>query len=206
MNNQTALLLIASAILIIVLFVIPSSENLESDSYVGDCTVNCKRKPNPSYTAVDCGKYPDAPSCKQTPDPGSVEKGIQSCAPSDGRWSIAAEGAQGRSRLNSECCQPPKFELGQEKAYKTCDDSLNPNVPEEACVQNCCKNAANEANNYDASWYRMARCGCSLWCYNKDVPHFKKYGTAVHYITGDLATAKTDDSSDFIGSGDFSGR
>jgi hypothetical protein len=54
----------------------------------------------------------------------------------------------------------------------------------------------------------MARCACSLWCYNQDVPHFKKYGTAVHYISGDLAEARTSDSGDFIGGTgyDFSGQ
>jgi hypothetical protein len=93
----------------------------------------------------------------------------------------------------------------QGASIKTCDDVLDDNDPLQKCVQDCCNYAIGEANNYDVSWYPMARCACSLWCYNQDVVHFKKYGTAIHYITGDIAEAETSDQPGFIGSGSVTG-
>ena len=198
MNNQAVVLLIAIGILIVVLLVVPSSENFgETVPYI---------HPYTAASSVNCEENPGAPACKPPPTPSPIAKGIQSCAPSDGQWSVPG-GDGGRSKLVSPCCQPPRYELGQEKPYKTCDDRLDSSNPIETCVANCCANAKNEANNYDPSWYPMARCACSMWCYNQDVPHFRKYGTAVHYITGDIAEAQTGDQPDFIGSGsDFAGK
>ncbi len=182
----------------------------------------CDRCPHPGCgSSVDCTKFPDDPACKSLPPAAEVVHGIQSCAPSDGQWSIpSASGAPGgRSSLNSPCCSPPKYELGKEKEYKTCDDILDPTNPIEACVSNCCANIKNVAKagsldpanpsgkQMDASWYPMARCACSLWCYNQNVPHFGKSGTSWDYITGDIAEAQTGDRPDFIGSGgDFAGQ
>jgi hypothetical protein len=195
MNNQLVLLLIALAVLIALVCLIPNQETL------GDY-VAYQVGPN-----VNCQKFPDAPECKPPPTPPPINKGIATCAPPNGQWSIPDADQQGRSQLASPCCQPPQYELGKEKAYKTCDDKLNLTNKEEKCVSNCCAFANAQANNYDPSWYPMARCACSLWCYNQTVPHFAKYGTAVHYISGDIAEAHTSDSPDFIGSGgDFSGQ
>jgi len=197
MINQTVLLLIAIGVLITVLVVIPSSENFgETVPYV---------HPYTAASSVNCEQTPDAPACQPLPPVNPVEKGLESCAPADGQWSIPSSSPGGRSRLASQCCQPPKYELGKEKEYKTCDDKLDLTNKIEACVANCCADAENQANNYDSSWYPMARCACSLWCYNQDVPHFAKSGTAVHYISGDIAEAQTGDRPDYIGTGDFSG-
>lgn len=182
MNNQTVLLLIAVAVLVCVLIAVPSSEKLTDAE---------------GTSSLDCSKTPDAPGCQPDPVEPRITTELATCTPSDGQWSVP--GPDGRSQLNSPCCQPPRNDLAQD--YKTCDDELNPNNAIEKCIQDCCGNADQEANNYDSSWYQMARCACSLWCYNKDVPHFRKYGTAVHYITGDIAEASTSDDSSFIGSG-----
>ena len=203
MNNQSVLLLIAIGVLIAVLFVVPSSENFGYTAYIPDRKNLLDR---PAKSSVDCTLFPESPACQPRPPVGPVEAGIESCAPADGGWSTPGTGPQGRSTLASKCCQPPDYQLGKEKTYKTCDDALDMSVPVERCVADCCINADIEANNYDASWYPMARCACSLWCYNQNVSHFRKYGTAVHYITGDLAEAHTSDTGDFIGSGvTFSG-
>lgn len=196
MDNQVIMIFIAVGILIAVLVIIPSSENFGS---------------RVTYTAggaessVNCEQNPDAPACQPLPDVDPTAKDLASCTPSNGQWSIPGAGVGGRSKLNSPCCQPPSYELGKDKPYKTCDDALDTSDPIQRCVANCCANADSEANNYDPSWYPMARCACSMWCYNQQVPHFKKYGTAVHYITGDLAEAKTSDDGSFIGGGNFSG-
>lgn len=205
MNSTTVLLLIAIGIVITVLLIVPSGENFEYGSYV-------PYQPSmadllTAESSVDCSKTPEAPACQPLPPVDPVGKELATCAPADGQWSTPGTGAQGRSTLNSPCCQPPDYKVA--KNYKTCDDQLDPNNPLDKCIAECCANAATEANSYDTSWYPMARCACSLWCHNKDVPHFKKYGTAVHYITGDLGEAKTSDSGDFIGGGsgyDFSGQ
>jgi hypothetical protein len=150
-----------------------------------------------AQSSIDCVRFPDTPGCKGAPDVDPVKTDLFSCTPKDGKWSEPHSDDLGRSRLLSPCCQPPDYKLATN--YKTCDDNLNLDDHTEKCIAECCNNAAAEANNYDPSWYPMARCACSMWCYNKDVPHFKKYGTAVHYITGDLAEAQTSDSGDFIG-------
>jgi hypothetical protein len=207
MNNQSVLLLIAIGVLIVVLVVVPSSENFGSTQPYTHPSLTASESDVHAESSVDCKLFPKDPACKALPPVTPVDTGVQSCAPSDGQWSTTANGPGGRSSLNSPCCQPPKYELGTEQEYKTCDDKLDPTNKNEACVANCCANADNEANKYDASWYPMARCACSLWCYNQNVPHFSKFGTAVHYITGDIAEAQTGDKSDFIGSGGaFSGQ
>ena len=209
MNNQTVLLLIAIGVLIAVLFVIPSNESFGSEIPY----VPLQQHLMTAESSVNCQQTPNAPACKPTPSVNPVSTSLDTCEPTDGQWSIP--GTQGgRSKLNTPCCQPPDYKLaktasvfGQSVQYKTCDDNLDMNNAIEKCVANCCSDANSEANNYDASWYPMARCACSLWCYNQNVPHFKKYGTAVHYITGDIAEAQTSDSGAFIGGSgyDFSG-
>lgn len=198
MNNQTILILIAIGVLAALLFAIPSNENFYG-------TVPYTPANSDLLTAessLDCGKTPNAPGCQPVPDVGPTPK-ITTCVPDNGQWSTPGTGAQGRSTLNSPCCQPPDYATGN---YKSCDDELDLANPIDQCISDCCGNAIAEANNYDVSWYPMAKCGCSLWCNNQNVTHFKKYGTAVHYITGDLAEAKTSDSNDFIGGGsNFSG-
>jgi len=160
----------------------------------------------------DCDKFPDDPACKPecTTDsdcpsgfvclngicgkPSST--GLESCAPADGRWSIPHQDQEGRSKLTSPCCQPPNYDLA--KNYSTCDNVEDASPAVKACMQNCCAFAQDQARFYDDSWFPMARCGCSLWCHNKTVPHFSKWGTAQHYITGDIAEARTSDSPNFI--------
>nr|QBK87305.1 MAG: hypothetical protein LCMAC201_02150 [Marseillevirus LCMAC201] len=230
MNNQTVLLLIAVGVLIAVLFVIPSSENFKSVDYsphpddlavpytaargrqgrrhwrrptAQDCLKNPADciNPNPDVqpkSSVDCSKFPDDPVCT-APPASPVDTSLSTCVPPDGQWSIPDADKFGRSKLKTPCCQPPDYKVASN--YKTCDDTLNRNNPIEKCIATCCSNAASEAANYDTSWYPMARCACSLWCYNQNIPHFRKYGTAVHYITGDIAEAQTDDDPGFIGSG-----
>jgi hypothetical protein len=161
MNSQTILLLVAIGIVITVLCVIPSSENFSFVPYrPGDDILLT------AESSLDCGKFPDAPGCQPLPPVRPVPKELTTCAPVDGQWSIPGVGAQGRSKLNSPCCQEPDFEVA--KNYKTCDDSLDMSNPIDKCIANCCANADSEANNYDVSWYPMARCACSLWCHNSD--------------------------------------
>lgn len=234
MNNQSVLLLIAIGVLIAVLFVVPSSENFGSEvPYVPlrkhlMTASNEEEHPNHNLlsitqedaqkhisseadihpeSSVDCTATPEAPACQSRSPPPAISTTLETCTPSDGVWSTPETGQSGRSTLKSPCCDPNTgYKLATN--YKTCDDKLDPSNQIESCIQKCCANANAEANNYDSSWFPMARCACSLWCYNKDVIHFKKYGTAVHYITGDLAEAKTSDSGDFIGGSghDFSGQ
>ena len=166
-----------------------------------------------SLKSRDCDKFPDDPVCQVECKVNSdCPKGyvcqdnlcnipsktvLSSCAPSDGRWNIPDQDAEGRSKLNSPCCQPPDYKLAQN--YSTCDnyqDESNSSI--RSCMQNCCAFATDQARFYDLSWYPMARCGCSLWCHNKTVPHFSKWGTAQHYITGDIAEARTNDAPNFI--------
>jgi len=148
-------------------------------------------------TAGGCTQDQISQACAAAP-PGPSNGALATCTPADGQWS--APGPDGRrSRLLSKCCQPPDFQLATDKPYKTCGDKLDASDPAERCVQQCCMFADGQSDNYDATWYPMARCACSLWCYNQNVDHFKKYGTAVHYISGDLAEAQTSDSGDFIG-------
>lgn len=176
----------------------------------GNVNIDCSKTPNapgcPGHANIDCSKNPDAPGCQNVPTPPDIrDSSLRTCTPMDGQWSIPDADEFGRSKLNSPCCQPPNYELPE--SYKTCSDKVDINEPLGRCIANCCTYAESQAPNFDPSWYPMARCGCSMWCNNKDVPHFKKYGTAVHYITGDLAEARTSDSGNFIGGTgfDFSG-
>lgn len=190
MEHSTVILLLAVTLLLVVLIFGSGPEAFGEHIYTAE-------------SSVDCSKFPDSPACQDTPDVDPTSTELDTCNPSDGKWSIAGTGAQGRSTLNSPCCQPPKYAVA--KDYKTCDSNLGDGSIDK-CIKTCCQFVTSEANNYDASWYPMARCACSMWCNNQHVPHFAKYGTAVHYISGDLAEAKTGDSSDFIGGGgDFSG-
>lgn len=197
MDNRT-ILLIAAIVLIIAYFLF-SNEQFSNKAYTA-----------PSSSSVDCALFPDSPACQPPPPVDPVDTSLSTCVPPDGVWSTPMTGQQGRSTLNSPCCQPPNYELASISSkgtpMKTCDDKLDSSDPIQKCVQDCCNYAASEANNYDVSWYPMARCACSLWCFNQDVSHFKKYGTAVHYISGDIAEAETGDQPDFIGSGDFGGQ
>lgn len=189
-----------------------------------DCPAKCNpgiaECPNKTDTSsptlnVDCSKTPNAPACQQQCSQDSdcqdpqlnvcvngkcvtpVNTGLLTCVPTDGQWSKPNVGKFSRSGLNSPCCQPPDYPLAS--SYTTCDnidDETNPSIKK--CLSDCCKYANNQANMMDPSWYSMARCGCSLWCNNAKVPHFSKYGTAVHYISGDIAEAQTSDSANFI--------
>ena len=96
---------------------------------------------------VDCNKYPDAPDCQTVPDVGPTLTELDTCMPSDGRWSIAGVGVGGRSSLNSPCCQPPDFKLA--KGYKTCDSALSSDDPNDRCIMDCCAFAKQEATKYD---------------------------------------------------------
>lgn len=202
MNNSTVILIIGILIIIALLIAIPCNENFIGYEYPYFTNANLSML---NDSNVNCDKFPDAPACKPTPNIPPTPTDLNTCMPDDGRWSIPGKYGE-RSTLNTPCCQAPDYKLA--KNYKTCDDVLNPNDPIDKCIINCCQNADAEANNYDSSWYPMAKCACSLWCNNQKVPHFKKYGTAVHYITGDLAEAQTSDSGDFIGGTgyDFSGQ
>jgi hypothetical protein len=203
MNNQIILLIIGVIILLITINIIGngsicSIENGEKFSYITYNSENVNTENNKINSVVDDEiKFNDDRSF--------------SCVPEDGRWSIPNSDELGRSKLNSKCCQPPDYKLGNEKNYKTCNDILNINNPIEKCINDCCKFVESEEkkgdlSQYDSSWFPMAKCACSLWCNNQDVIHFKKYGTAVHYISGDIAEAQTSDTGNFIGVNDFSGK
>ena len=115
------------------------------------------------------------------------------CAPKNGQWSIPGAGAQGRSKLNSPCCQPPDYTI-YDPSYRTCDTADSETDPTiKACLKQACKYCELEKGNMDPSWYPMCKCGASLCCYNSNNPHFAKYETCVHYISGDLAEATTPD-------------
>jgi len=149
-----------------------------------------------AQSSIDCLKFPSSPACKPVPSIPTTKE-FDTCVPADGIWT------QTGSKLLSPCCQPPKYSVS--KTMKTCEDNLDTSNVMDNCIKVCCDNAESEARNYDASWYPMAKCACSLWCNNQDVVHFKKYGTATHYITGDIAEAKTSDAANFIGSNTISG-
>jgi hypothetical protein len=123
---------------------------------------------------------------------------INTCVPSDGVWSIPGGGAQGRSLLNSPCCQPPDYSLPD--SYKTCSNyNEEPDSTIRACLEKTCNYVYDQAKNYDPSWNPMASCGASLCCYNSRVPHFAKYQTCMHYLEGDLAEATTTDQGEVSG-------
>ncbi len=180
-------------ILFLIIYMYKSNEQFKDVRYTA-----------PGSSSVDCIEFPDSPVCQPPPNVDPVITDLTTCIPEDGVWSTGGGVADaGRSKLQSPCCQPPNYKLSTN--MKTCDDTLDSSDPTQKCIQDCCSFAANEANNYDVSWYPMARCACSLWCYNQKISHFKKYGTAVHYISGDIAEAQTGDEPRFIGAGDFSG-
>lgn len=127
--------------------------------------------------------------------PGDGSDAILSCVPSDGVWSVDDPEAPRGKRLNSPCCQAPDYKI-LDPRYKTCANySSESDASIQKCLADCCKNASAEKDRYDPSWYPMAQCGCSLWCYNSKVPHFAKHGTAVHYIEGDIAEVNTPDTA-----------
>ena len=172
MKNQSVILLIAIAILIVTIFALGAKEGF---GYV-------------SYTDVHKAGGTVHPSTFLT------SKDVNTCAPPDGMWDIPDPGGQRSTKLNSPCCQPSDYEI-YDSDYKTCDNyasETNPSI--KRCLSDCCKNADAEKGNYDSSWYKMAKCGCSLWCYNSKVPHFAKHGAAVHYIEGDPAEVNAPDS------------
>lgn len=123
----------------------------------------------------------------------------KTCIPANGQWSVPGGGLQGRSVLNSPCCQPPDYQI-LDPTYATCDNPNSNDPGVTGCLETCCKVVDNQAKNFDSSWYQMAKCGCSLYCNNQNVTHFNKYGTAVRYIFGEKAIAHTGDDADFIGS------
>jgi hypothetical protein len=124
------------------------------------------------------------------------DSSVQTCTPSDGVWS-RPDPSTGRQVLASPCCQPPDF--GLPDSYKTCENSGDEQNPEiRACLEHCCKFRDTNYKYYDPSWYGMATCGCSLYCYNSGVPHFRKYGDPVHYLSGDIAEQNTPDTGGFI--------
>jgi hypothetical protein len=184
MNNVNILIGIAIVIFLVVLIFIVPSEKFSEVPYVYGS----------NYTS-------DSSSPQQ----------LNTCAPADGNWSIPNADEQGRSALNSPCCQPPDYKLASN--YQTCanvkNGTVDTNTPIGRCLQQCCgyvnkplqgeRKQGGDNSQYDASWFPMAECACSLWCNNQDVPHFKKYGTAVHYISGDLAEAHTRDTGIFMG-------
>jgi len=168
-------------------------------------------------SSVDCVKFPDAPACQKLPDIAPTITELQSCLPPNGEaWSIKNAGIQERSRLNSPCCQPPEYKSDNPssrppgwKPYsmatgnKTCDSNLDTSNDTDACLSKCCNYVNEQAPAMDSSWYALAKCGCSLYCNNKEYCHFKKYGSPINYLQGQLADAKTsDDCRDVItGSG-----
>jgi len=172
MNQQCVLLLIAIGILIAALLVMGKREGYE---YV-------------NYTAVHAeGGSVHPPTVLTSAD-------VNSCAPPSGVWAVPSVGGQRSTKLNSPCCQPPDYKIF-DSDYKTCDNyAQETDAGIKRCLADCCKNAENEKANYDSSWYKMAKCGCALWCYNSKVPHFAKHGTAVHYIEGDPAEVNAPDS------------
>lgn len=190
--ETNSILLFAIVALIVLILVYKSGERFISVPYT-----------SPGSSSIDCDVYPDSPGCTGPPPVSPVGTDLSTCTPANGVWSIPGAN-MAISKLNSPCCQPPSYSVA--KNMKTCDDDLDTSDPIQKCIKDCCDNAATEANNYDVSWYPMSRCACSLWCYNQSVPHFKKYGTAIHYISGDIAEAQTSDVGGFIGSGDFSGQ
>lgn len=186
MNNKSVILLIALGVLLVTMYLLATRENF--GDYVPYSTVHMQGG----------SVYP--PTVLTSTD-------INSCAPADGVWATPTPGADRSTRLNSPCCQPPDYKI-YDPDYKTCDNYAQESDPSiQRCLSDCCKNADAEKNNYDSSWYKMAQCGCALWCYNSKVPHFAKHGTAVHYIEGDIAEVNAPDTpsaeSDWRGWIDF---
>ena len=122
------------------------------------------------------------------PDSGPPAGSQTGCIPADGVWSKDGQ-------LAGPCCVPSNYQI-YDSSYKTCQNYNNePDPIKKNCLANCCKFALDQASNYDPSWAPMAQCACSLCCNNADEPHFSKFGTCVHYISGDKAEAETPDSA-----------
>lgn len=138
-------------------------------------------------------------TCAALPPSGGA---VTSCQPADGSGNWTKPGGG----LNSPCCQPPDYQLAPEYTkisdYK---DETDPIIS--SCLENCAKYVKKQAHNFDPSFYPMAACACSLCCrqMSKKNPHFTKYGTCVHYISGDPAEANTPDSSEVSGNQNWRG-
>lgn len=118
----------------------------------------------------------------------SPGNGVSTCRPADGAWSRDG-------RLAGPCCVPPDYKI-YDPSYKDCSNfATELDKTKKACLENCCKFCKSQEKNYDPSWGPMCRCACSLCCNNADDPHFSKFGTCVHYISGDPAEAETPDSA-----------
>lgn len=211
---QISIILIAIAVLLAVVFLL-GRENFSDKPFLTAGALNCNVFPDaPECKKIKCSSNADCagqklcdesgncipiPICDQGVCTTPTNKDLTTCAPSDGVWSTPDSDNLGRSKLRSPCCQPSDYKLP--KNYKTCNDDLNINDPTEACIDRCCDYVDDQRLNYDVSWYPMAKCACSLWCYNQDVAHFNKWGTAQHYVTGDIAEARTKDTGDYIGGG-----
>jgi hypothetical protein len=123
-------------------------------------------------------------TCAALPDSGTSS--ASSCAPEGGVWSKDG-------KLAGPCCVPPDYRI-HDSSYKGCQNfSEETDGNKKSCLENCCKFVSNQARNYDPSWAPMAQCACSLCCNNMKEPHFKKWGSCVHYISGDPAEANTPD-------------
>lgn len=219
MNENQLMLLIVVIIVIIVIIIQNNNETFDTNlvkcntnddcnkgKYTlcvkGLCTASSVNNQDSCETDSDCSNnnvcVDSICTEHKNTEHKNTETELDTCAPSDGRWSIPGAGSQGRSKLNSPCCNYPNYKLASD--YKTCNNaSEETNEKKRRCLEQCCLFTNNQSGNYDSSWYPMAQCACSLWCNNPEVNHFRKYGTAIHYISGDLATAKTSDSGDFIG-------
>ena len=194
MDNQSILLVIGIAVLVAAMFVMGQKENYASVPYSFQDETG-----QASFTS-------SAPAEEDT-DPTS-------CRPADGNWMKEAPmGSPIKYRLDSPCCQPPDYKL-YDSDYKTCKNWSSESEPKlRKCLETCCslvdKTPVQDPSSgevtpgaYDTSWLPMARCGCALWCYNQNVPHFQKHTSGYAYVTADQAAANTPDGTDFIqGSG-----
>jgi hypothetical protein len=179
MKSETVLLIIAFCILMVVLFLFVCKETFAYVNYKSEYD-NTPKNLSINLTSNDTNN--DV---------------LTTCTPRDGNWIKPGTGITSRSVLNSPCCNPPDYRLPEN--YKTCNNYESETNPQlKRCLETCCKYVNTQIGSYDQSWYPMARCACSLWCYNSKEPHFSKYGTAVHYISGDIAEAETPDTPDFI--------
>jgi hypothetical protein len=186
MNSQNVLLLIAIGILFVVLLSFMCNEKF---SYV-----NYQSAQNPTKLKINL-----------TNNNNNNNTELETCTPADGNWIKPGTGITSPSQLQSPCCNPPDYKLPE--SYKTCANyptEKNPQINK--CLDDCCSyvnsqtefSSTNPYGSYDTSWFPMARCACSLWCYNSKVSHFRKYGTPIHYISGDIAEAETPDTEDYI--------
>lgn len=145
----------------------------------------------------NCDETLTQQTCAELPEP--EPSNATSCLPSNGNWTKDGGG------LNSPCCQPPDYKI-HDSSYKTCQNYKEESDPTiRACLENTCKYVASQSAFYDPSWTPMGICASSLCCYNFKNPHFKKFGTCPHYISGDPAEATAPDSQEAGTSGDWRG-